>query len=68
MANKLNPTVRLYLSDSNIPKRYIRVEEMATLYGMDKMMNGELLDEFATALKRWRIQKEIEELANNHLG
>ena len=35
---------------------------------MDKMMNGELLDEFATALKRWRIQKEIEELANNHLG
>lgn len=27
------------------------------------MMNGELLDEFTLALKRWRIQKEIEELA-----
>lgn len=36
MANKLNPTVRLYMSDSNISKRYIRVEEMATIYGMDK--------------------------------
>ncbi|KAM7452966.1 hypothetical protein BLSTO_06293 [Blastocystis sp. subtype 1] len=33
-----------------------------TLYGMDKMMNGELLDEFAGALKRWRIQKEFEAL------
>ena len=25
-------------------------------------MNGELLDEFAGALKRWRIQKEFEAL------
>lgn len=33
-----------------------------TLYGMDKMMNGELLDEFAVALKQWRIEKEFEAL------
>ena len=34
-----------------------------TLFGIDKMMNGELLDEFAAALKRWRIQKELESLS-----
>ena len=33
-----------------------------TLYGMDKMMRGELLDEFAGALKKWRIQQELERL------
>lgn len=26
------------------------------------MMNGELLDEFAVALKQWRIEKEFEEM------
>lgn len=26
------------------------------------MMNGELLDEFAVALKQWRIEKEFEVL------
>jgi hypothetical protein len=36
MANKLKPTVRLYMSDSNISKRYIRVEELAVSYGLDK--------------------------------
>ena len=34
-----------------------------TLYGMDKMMRGELLDEFANALKKWRIQQELDELS-----
>ena len=37
-----------------------------TLYGMDKMMSGELLDEFTSALKQWRIEKEFEELAREH--
>ena len=27
------------------------------------MMRGELLDEFAEALKKWRIQQEIDELS-----
>lgn len=38
-----------------------------TLFGMDKMMRGELLDEFADALKKWRIQHELEELSGFHV-
>ena len=34
-----------------------------TLYGMDKMMRGELLDEFGDALKKWRVQEELREMA-----
>ena len=34
-----------------------------TLYGMDKMMQGELLDEFGDALKKWRVQEELREMA-----
>lgn len=30
------------------------------------MMSGELLDEFTSALKQWRIEKEFEELAREH--
>ena len=58
------PNVYLYLKNY-AQSRIIDHRIGLTLYGMDKMMNGEHLDEFAAALKSWRIQKEIEELAAN---
>jgi hypothetical protein len=35
MANKLPPTVRAYMSGSNISKRYIRVDELAEAYKIE---------------------------------
>lgn len=36
MANELEQTIRLYMSDSEPSKRYVRVDEMAKDYGMAK--------------------------------
>lgn len=65
MANKLNTTIRGYLSESNISKRYIRPEEAANILGVTEQTLMELALAAGATYKLPRItliyQKRLEE-------
>lgn len=65
MANKLNTTIRDYLSESNISKRYIRPEEAANIFGVTEQTLMELALAAGAIYKLPRItliyQKRLEE-------
>lgn len=65
MANKLNTTIRDYLSESNISKRYIRPEEAADIFGLTEQTLMELALAAGAIYKLPRItliyQKRLEE-------
>ena len=65
MANKLNTTIRGYLSESNISKRYIRPEEAADIFGVTEQTLLELALAAGAIYKLPRItliyQKRLEE-------
>ena len=67
MANKLKPTVRLYMSDSNISKRYVRVEEMAANYGLDKEDMEAIAIAVGSLYKLARINLIYKERVENYM-